>query len=168
MTAAHGSAHHGLVGLAADKELARGASLHALQVLEYALSAPAPRRHRTWVHRVSTALDALKDALDRQMQAETESFGLLSEIALSEPSFAPAIRQLRDDLLEVAVAVASLREKIESYPEFTCDPAEVRDRLAAVTRHFREHLARESDLVYDATGIDLQADGAGRTVSHDD
>src|SRR5690242_20420189 len=38
---------------------AREASLHALHVLEYALSAPAPRRERTWLHRVTVALDAL-------------------------------------------------------------------------------------------------------------
>ena len=40
------------------------ASQHALHVVEYALSAPAPRRERTWLHRLTIAIDALSDAID--------------------------------------------------------------------------------------------------------
>jgi hypothetical protein len=134
---------------------ARQASLHALQVLEYALSAPAPRRERTWLHRVTVALDALATALDKQMHAEDESLSLLSEIALCEPKYTTQIHRLRQEQADLAIAVASLREQIEPNPELHIDTADVRDRLAAVARRYRQHRARESDLIYEAVGIEL-------------
>jgi len=134
---------------------ARQASLHALHVLEYALSAPAPRRERTWLHRVTVALDALAAALDKQMRAEDESLGLLSEIALCEPKFTAQIHRLRQEQADLAIAVASLREQIEPTPELRIDTADVRDRLATVARRYRQHRARESDLIYEAIGIEL-------------
>jgi hypothetical protein len=145
-----------LTSLAAAKSQARDASLHALHLLEYALSAPAPRRQRTWQHRVSIALDVLADALDRQLHAEDDSFGLLAEIALSEPEYALPVQRLRQELLDLTVAVASLREQIEPDPEMVCDPVDIRTRLAVIAPRFRAHLAQEADLVYDATHIDLQ------------
>lgn len=150
------SSHPTLNNLAADTTAVRTASLHALQLLEYALAAPAPRRQRTWQHRVTTALDALAAALHRQLHAEDDSFGLLSEIALSEPEYALRIQRLRQELLDLTVAVASLREKIEPDPIRDNDPDDIRTRLAVIAPRFRAHLAREADLVYHATHIDLQ------------
>jgi len=136
----------------------RDASLHALHVLEFALAAPAPRRERTWLHRVTTALDALAVALGRQIHAEDESLGLLSEIALCEPRYAAQIARLRQEQLDLSIAVASLREQIEPHPELPIDTADVRDRLASITRRYRQHRARESDLVYEALGFELDAE----------
>ena len=134
---------------------ARQASLHALHVLEFALSAPAPRRERTWLHRVMIALDALADALDRQIHAEDESLGLLSEIALCEPKYSTQIHRLWQEQVDLAIAVASLREQIEPNPELPIDTADVRDRLATIARRYRQHRARESDLIYEAVGLEL-------------
>ena len=134
---------------------ARQASLHALHVLEYALSAPVPRRERTWLHRVTLAVDALAAALDRQIHAEDESLGLLSEIALCEPRYATQIRRLRQEQIDLAIAVASLREQIEPNPELPIDTADVRDRLATLARRYRQHRAREADLIYEAVGVEL-------------
>jgi len=136
---------------------ARQASLHALHVLEYALSAPAPRRERTWLHRVTIALDALAAALDRQIRAEDQSLGLLSEIALCQPGYATQIHRLLQEQADLAIAVASLREQIEPHPELPIDTADVRDRLATVARRYRQHRARESDLIYDAIGLELDS-----------
>jgi hypothetical protein len=134
----------------------RRIALHALHVLEYALNSPAPRRHRTWIHRVTVAVDALKHALDAQLHSHhDDSIDLLAELALSDPSYTIRIQKLRQELLDLAVAVASLREQIEPDPDIDIDPADVRDRLATITRRFRQHQAREADLVYEATGIEL-------------
>ena len=127
-----------------------------MHVLEYALCAPAPRRHRTWLHRVTAAVDRVRVALDAQLQTHNDgSIGLLAEVALSQPDYAVRIQRLRQELLDLKVAAASLREQIEPDPAISIDPADIRDRLATIARRFRQHEAREADLVYEATGIEL-------------
>ena len=59
------------------------------------------------------------------------------------------------ELLDLTIAVASLREQIESDPTIEIDPADVRDRLGAVAARFREHQVREVDLVYETIGREL-------------
>ncbi|HEX2781940.1 MAG TPA: hypothetical protein VHN36_00040 [Ilumatobacteraceae bacterium] len=140
--------------LAADVSSERRTALHALHVLEYALTAPAPRRHRTWLHRVSVAIDALHAALQAQLPA-TDKLYLLDEIALSNPEYLNRIQRLRQELLDLTIAVASLREQIEPDPTIEIDPAGIRDRLSTITRQFRQHQAREADLVYEAAGVEL-------------
>lgn len=139
---------------AARVRLERRTALHALHLLEYSLNAPAPRRHRTWIHRVTTAVDALWSALDVQLHRQ-DAIDLFAELALSEPSYAIRIERLRQELLDLTIAVASLREQIEPDPAIGIDPSDIRDRLATVTHRFRQHQAREGDLVYEATGIEL-------------
>ena len=99
---------------------------------KYALTVPAPRRHRTWLHRVSTALDALRSALDTQLHAHQDSIDLLAELASSEPDHAIPIERLRQELLDLSIAVASLREQIEPEPVITVDPGGIRDQRARI------------------------------------
>ena len=149
----------GLIDIALGVRSERHVALHALHVLEYALNAPSPRRQRTWLHRVTIAVDALKRALDAQLHLhDDDSVNLLAELALSDPGYAIRIQRLRQELLDLTVAVASLREQIEPDPAIAIDPSDIRDRLATITRRFRQHQARESDLVYEATGIELDDD----------
>lgn len=72
--------------LAADVREERRIALHALHVLEYTLTAPAPRRHRTWLHRVTVAVDALHTALRAQLHADDQPMCLLDEIAPDDVS----------------------------------------------------------------------------------
>ena len=146
---------HDAIDAAAALRSQRAVALHALQVLEYALTAPAPRRHRTWLHRVTTTLEALRSALDIQLHAHQDSIDLLAELALSEPDYARPIERLRQELLDLTIAVASLREQIEPDPAINIDPDEIRARLAKVANQFRQHQAVEADLVFQATGIEL-------------
>ena len=149
----------GLIDIASGVRSERRIALQALHVLEYALSAPSPRRHRTWLHRVTTAVDALNRALNAQLHShDDDSVTLLAELALSEPGYALRVQRLRQELLDLTVAVASLREQIEPDPAIDVDPSDIRDRLATITRRFRQHQAREADLVYEATGIELDDD----------
>ena len=141
--------------LAAEVRRERQAALHALHVLEYALAAPSPRRHRTWLHRVTVAVDAVYAALLLQIPTADEPVRLLDEIALCHPRYFPRVEQLHQDLLNITIAVASLRERIEPDPTIEIDPADIREQLSAVTNQFREHQAREADLVYEATGLVL-------------
>lgn len=138
--------------LAADVRAQRQAALHALHVLEYALAAPAPRRHRTWLHRVTAAIDALHTALHTQLPNAVDPISLLDEIALANPECIPQIHCLQQELLDLTIALASLREQVEPDPMLEIDPAEIRDQLGAVTTRFRQHQAREADLVYEAIG----------------
>ena len=139
--------------VAADLRRQRSVALHALHVLEYALTAPAPRRQRTWLHRVTTAVDALNAALHAQLRSPGDKIDFLTELTLTEPTYAIPIQRLRQELLDLAVATASLREQIEPDPTMTVDPTYVRKRLATIAHRFRQHQAREADLVYEATGL---------------
>lgn len=141
--------------LAADTRAERQIALHALRVLEYALTAPAPRRHRTWLHRVTVAIDALHTALHAQLPNADRPIRLVDEIALTQPSYIPRIQRLQQQLLDLTIAVASLREHIEPDPTIEIDPAQIRNRLGAVSTRFREHQAQEADLVHEATGREL-------------
>ena len=138
--------------LVADVRSQRQASLHALHVLEYALAAPAPRRQRTWLHRVSTAIDALHDALRKQIAHDDDPIRLHDEIALCHPHCLPKIQQLQRELVDLTIAVASLREQVEPDPLIEIDPTQIRERLSNVTKQFREYQARESDFIYEAIG----------------
>ena len=101
------------------------------------------------------AVDALGQALKTQLHAGDETIGLLDEIVLSEPSYADAVEHNRRELIDLSIALASLREQLEADPELCVHPGDVRDRLATLTRRFRQHRANEADLIYKTTGIDV-------------
>jgi nucleotide-binding universal stress UspA family protein len=145
--------------VAADLRRQRSVALHALHVLEYALTAPAPRRQRTWLHRVTITLDALSAALDAQLHSPDDKLDFLTELTLTEPTYAIPLQRLRQELLDIAVATASLRERIEPDATMTVDPSDVRERLATIAHRFRQHQAREADLVYEATGLAVDDQG---------
>jgi hypothetical protein len=104
---------------------------------------------------VTVAVDALHIALHAQLPKADGSIRLLDEIALSHSSYIPRIQRLQQELLDLTIAVASLREHIEPDPTIAIDPAEIRQRLGAVATQFRQHQAQEADLVYEATGREL-------------
>jgi hypothetical protein len=131
------------------------ASLRALQVVEYALSAPAPRRERTWLHRVAIAVDALAAAVARQIEDNDSSLGLLAEIALSEPGHAGSVAALRDEQRALRVAIASLREQLDDHPELPIDTDLIRRRFAELALRYRHHHTREVELIHAALGVDI-------------
>ena len=141
--------------LATDARGERATALRALQVVEYALAAPAPRRQRTWLHRVTVAVDALHAALRAQLPRPDDPLRLLDEIALCHPDRLVDVRRLQQELVDLTIAVASLREQIEPDPAIDVDPSVIRNRLGALAQRFREHQAREADLVHDVTGKDV-------------
>jgi hypothetical protein len=145
----------GALDRTANSRSGHDASLHALQVVEYALSAPAPRRERTWLHRVTIAADALANALDRQISDDDNSIGLLAEIALSEPEHTEAVVDLRNEQRAMRVAIASLREQLDDHPELPIDTTGIRERFTDLAHRYRQHHTREAELIHAALGIDI-------------
>ncbi len=139
--------------LANDARHERAVALRALHVLEYALAAPAPRRQRTWVHRVSVALDALDAAIQAQLPGPDDPVRLLDEIALTHPECLERIEALQQALLDLSIATASIREQIEA--GVCIDPDVIRQRLSTLAQQFRARAAKEADLVDEAIGREL-------------
>ena len=131
------------------------ASLHALQIVEYALSAPAPRRERTWLHRLTIAVNALANAIDQQIADNGNSIGLLAELALSEPELIDAVVDLRNEQRALRVAIASLREQLDEHPELPIDTTNIRQRFTELAHQYRHHHTREVELIHAALGIDI-------------
>ena len=104
---------------------------------------------------MTVAIDALHTALHAQLPNADRPIRLVDEIALTQPSYIPRIQRLQQQLLDLTIAVASLREHIEPDPTIEIDPAQIRNRLGAVSTRFREHQAQEADLVHEATGREL-------------
>ena len=131
----------------------RAAALRALHVLEYALAAPAPRRHRTWLHRVSVAIEALDTAIHAQLPTTDGSVRLLDEIALTHPAHLTRVEALQQAFLDLSIATASIREQVEA--DIDVDPNQIRERLSTLSQQFRTYQAEEADLVYEITGREL-------------
>ena len=131
------------------------ASRHALHIVEYALSAPAPRRERTWLHRLQVAVDALADAIDSQIRNNDDSIGLLAEIALSEPAYIDSVLDIRNEQRTLRIEIASLREQLDDRPELPIDTNNLRNRFAELARRYRQHQTRETELIHTALNIDI-------------
>ena len=140
---------------AAATRCGHDAALHALQVVEYALTAPAPRRERTWRHRLTIAVNALADAIDQQIADNDNSIGLLAEIALTQPERLDAIIDLRNEQRALRVAIASVREQLDEHTELPIDTTDIRQRFAYVALQFRQHHTREAELIHTSLGIDI-------------
>ena len=130
-------------------------TMQALHALEEALAAPAPRRERTWLHRVLAALDLLSAMLDSQVAGDQEAQSLLTEIRREDPRLAPRVDRLRAEQADLRIAITSLRDQLAPDASVPVDTADIRDRLASLARRLRAQRARESDLVYEAVNVDL-------------
>lgn len=138
----------------------RDGARDALDVLEEALSAPAPGREEAWRDTVVDALDALIAALDGQARSDLGRDSLLHEIGDEHPRLVPRIQRLHQEHQDLRNAAASLRAQIptrDDDSDLDIDTADIRDRLSALGRRYRQHRARESDLVFEAVNVDLGA-----------
>lgn len=134
----------------------RAISESALGALEDALAAPSPNRTIAWHQKVVEALDTFLAALHEQALADQDPDSLLPEIARQEPRFAPRIQRLKVEQDDIEASAASLRSQIGTDTDHThIDVADIRDRLASITNRYRQHRAREADLVYEAVNVDL-------------
>jgi hypothetical protein len=148
---------HPLEPAAATSRANRDASLEALRALEEAVSAPVPGREDRWLDMVVNALDQLTTALETQAGDDAGAASLLSEIAVDEPRLKPRIDRLREEHDDLRAAAASVRHHVAPPAESAIDIAEVRDRLTSIAHRFRQHRAKEADLIFEAVNINLGA-----------
>jgi hypothetical protein len=150
----------GLEAAVEQNRVDRSASYIALSALENAIEAPGPGREKAWLDTVLDALDAFIDALDEQARHNREPESLLSQIAEDQPRFEYQIKALEDELEALAAAEQSVRNQVdEQSGQSRIDVAEIRARLAALDSDYRIHRARETDLVYEATNVDIGGRG---------
>lgn len=164
---------------AEESRKGRAASQAALGALERALAAPTPGREREWLEAVIDTLSTFIRALDDQARSDLGDQSLLAEIGRTHPRFAPRIRGLHHEHSDLRAAAGSLQTQAAFAADDTgqeIDIADFRERLAAIARRYRQHRARETDLVYEATSVDLtdgrqplsavHSDPAGPTSNH--
>lgn len=136
----------------------RAASLDVLHEVEEALAAPSPGREPAWLDGVLESLERLAQLLETHGHTDAETDSLLSQIARDEPRFAGRIDRLRDEAHDLRASIDSLRSQLSPTRD-DVDVADIRDRLSAVARRYRQHRAREADLIYEAVLVDLGGPG---------
>jgi hypothetical protein len=137
-------------------------TLLAMQQLEAALAATAPRREQTWLVGVRAALDVLAETAASETRNAEQPDSLLSDIARSQPWLRNRTRGLRLHYRQLQDTIASLRDELDEPGETPVDFADLRQRLSSVLTGLRHQQARESDLIYeayyDAFGSDVALD----------
>ena len=118
-------------------------------------SAPAPRRERTWLHRVTIAVDAIADAATARSPATTTRSGSSPRLHSANPKHAGPVIDLRNEQQALRVAIASLREQLDDHPELPIDTSGIRERFNELAHRYRRHPTRETELIHTALGIDI-------------
>jgi hypothetical protein len=137
-------------------------TLLAMQQLEAALGAAAPRREQAWHDHVRTALDILAEAAASEAHNAELPDSLLSDIARTQPWLRNRVRGLRLQYRQLQDSIASLQDELNEPGGAPVDFADLRQRLSWVLSGLHHQRARESDLIYeayyDAFGTDVALD----------
>jgi hypothetical protein len=149
-------------GMAALRHADQDRTLLAMQQLEAALAAAAPRRESAWLAEVRRALAVLGDAAAGEAGNAAEPDSLLSDIARTQPWLRNRVRGLRLHYGQLRDRISALRQELDNPAGEAVDFADIRQRLASVLAGLRHQQARESDLIYEAYYDAFRADlGAG-------
>jgi hypothetical protein len=125
-------------------------TLVAMQQLEAALGAAAPRREQAWRNEVRATLSVLGDAAREESDNAARPDSLLSDIARTQPWLRNRVRGLRIHYRQLRDATAALQDELDAQTEPAVDFTDIRQRLAWVLSGLRHQRARESDLIYEA------------------
>jgi hypothetical protein len=125
-------------------------TLLAMQQLESALGAAAPRREHAWLADVRHALTVLSEAAREEAGNAGQPDSLLSDVARTQPWLRNRVRALRIHYGQLADAVTALRHEFDGNISEHVDYTDIRQRLAWVLAGLRHQRARESDLIYEA------------------
>jgi len=169
MTSADQGPGHGLTDAQRHRAERRHAdqdrTLLAMQQLEAALGAAAPRREQAWLAEVRRALEVLSEAARDEADNAAQPDSLLSDIARTQPWLRGRVRGLRIGYGQLRDAIAALRQELDSEAGQKAEFTGIRQRLAWALAGLRHQRARESDLIYeayyDAFRSDLARDAAG-------
>lgn len=148
-------ARHRQMGL---RQADQDRTLQAMQQLETALGAAAPRREQAWRQDVRSALSILGEATGREADNATQPDSLLSDIARTQPWLRNRVRGLRIQYRQLQDGITSLLEELDEPAGGGVDFADLRQRLAWILTGLRHQRARESDLIYEAYYDAFRAD----------
>ncbi|HEV8275620.1 MAG TPA: hypothetical protein VGQ26_07970 [Streptosporangiaceae bacterium] len=133
-------------------------TLLAMQQLEAALGAAAPRREQAWRDQVRTALGVLGEAAREEADNARQPDSLLSDIARTQPWLRNRVRGLRIHYGQLRNSIAALHGELDAAAGPVVDFTDIRQRLAWVLAGLRHQRARESDLIYEAYYDAFQSD----------
>lgn len=125
-------------------------TLLAMQRLEAALGAAAPRREQAWRSEVRSALAILGETASNEAENAELPESLLSDIARTQPWLRNRVRALRITYRQLQDSIASLLSELEEPADSAVDFADIRQRLSWILTGLRHQRARESDLIYEA------------------
>jgi hypothetical protein len=141
-------------------------TLLAMQQLEAALEAAAPRREHAWRNEVHSALGILGEAAREEAENAAQPDSLLSDIARTQPWLRNRVRGLRIHYRQLRDSIAALRDELNDSADPVVDFTDIRQRLGWVLAGLRHQRGRESDLIYeayyDAFRSDITRDASGQ------
>jgi hypothetical protein len=143
---------------AEERQADQDRTLVAMQQLEAALGAAAPRREQAWRNQVRTALGVLGEAAREEAKNAAQPDSLLSDIARTQPWLRNRVRGLRIHYGQLRDSIAALHGELSAAAGPVVDFTDIRQRLAWVLAGLRHQRARESDLIYEAYYDAFQSD----------
>lgn len=133
-------------------------TLLAMQQLEAALGAAAPRREQAWRNEVRRTLTVLGEATTQEADNAAQPDSLLSDIARTQPWLRNRVRGLRIHYRQLRDVIDALLSELSQADDQAVDFTDIRQRLAWVLAGLRHQRARESDLIYEAYYDAVRAD----------
>jgi hypothetical protein len=141
-----------------ERQANQDRTLVAMQQLEAALGAAAPRREQAWRNQVRTALGVLGEAARDEAENAAQPDSLLSDIARTQPWLRNRVRGLRIHYGQLRDNIAALHGELDAPAGPVVDFTDIRQRLSWVLAGLRHQRARESDLIYEAYYDAFQSD----------
>jgi len=143
-------------------------TLLAMQQLEAALGAAAPRREQAWLVQVCQALTVLAEAAREEAENAGQPDSLLSDIARTQRWLRNRVRGLRIHYRQLQDGITALQHELNGNVSDRVDFTDIRQRLGWILAGLRHQRARESDLIYEAyydafrTDLVTEANGSSR------
>lgn len=124
--------------------------------LENSLGQAAPGREEKWLSDVDKALELLIVAMNESKEIVCRDDGLIEEIKHTTPRLLSRIVNLRDEFDGLFQQATTLRDQLKqaanrSNTAFT----DLRQRMDWLLSGLRHHQAKETDLIYEATNVDI-------------
>lgn len=123
--------------------------------LEAALAAPSFSRAEQWYRQVEDQLERLRTALHASREEINSKRGLFAEILEESPWLLPRVEKLKETYREVESEIESTQQELKSQPKEPENVDKVRRRLGEVLGRLREVQAAETELIFEAIGVDL-------------
>ena len=123
--------------------------------LEAALAAPSFSRVDRWHRLVGEQLEKLRTVLHASREEINSRTGLFAEILEESPWLLPRVERLKETYREVESEIESVQKEMEQQAKEPDDVSKLRRRLGELLRKLREVQAAETELIFEAIGVDL-------------